>query len=318
MRRVLVRATGRREAADGSRVWRAGRPTPPVMCRAPARSPTAAPWWCSTARRWSRRLPPPAARCGSATGRSPSSCSRRRSAAQALAGRAPRAGQGRGSARAADQPRARAGGGQHGRRASARGGAAGRAAHGRRCGADRAQRQRRSRRHVAVDAADSVWKRKLDGRARCRREWRCGRAHARAGSHCGRRGAGSRRAGRGRFHAERLRRRQPFARRHSRAEAREPRGDQRHHGHVQRARAWWGGSRGSRAGQLGRGSRAPAPRTGNFSTRTGRRARSSPPVRHLPNLICLLRIALVWPVAHALVEANYGLALVLFVDRCGV
>lgn len=36
-------------------------------------------------------------------------------------------------------------------------------------------------------------------------------------------------------------------------------------------------------------------------------------MRHLPNLICLLRIALVWPVANALVEENYGLALVLFV-----
>jgi cardiolipin synthase (CMP-forming) len=36
-------------------------------------------------------------------------------------------------------------------------------------------------------------------------------------------------------------------------------------------------------------------------------------VRHLPNLICLLRIALVWPVANALVEENYPLALVLFV-----
>jgi cardiolipin synthase (CMP-forming) len=36
-------------------------------------------------------------------------------------------------------------------------------------------------------------------------------------------------------------------------------------------------------------------------------------VRHLPNIICLIRIALVWPVASALVEENYGLALVLFV-----
>lgn len=36
-------------------------------------------------------------------------------------------------------------------------------------------------------------------------------------------------------------------------------------------------------------------------------------MRHLPNLICLLRIALVWPVARALVEENYGLALLLFV-----
>ena len=36
-------------------------------------------------------------------------------------------------------------------------------------------------------------------------------------------------------------------------------------------------------------------------------------MRHLPNIICFLRIALVWPVANALVEENYGLALVLFV-----
>ncbi len=36
-------------------------------------------------------------------------------------------------------------------------------------------------------------------------------------------------------------------------------------------------------------------------------------MRHLPNIICFLRIALVWPVASALIEENYGLALGLFV-----
>lgn len=35
-------------------------------------------------------------------------------------------------------------------------------------------------------------------------------------------------------------------------------------------------------------------------------------MRHLPNLICLLRIALVWPVANALIEADYLLAFFLF------
>ena len=35
-------------------------------------------------------------------------------------------------------------------------------------------------------------------------------------------------------------------------------------------------------------------------------------MRHLPNLICLLRIALVWPVAVALREGNNALALGLF------
>jgi cardiolipin synthase (CMP-forming) len=35
-------------------------------------------------------------------------------------------------------------------------------------------------------------------------------------------------------------------------------------------------------------------------------------VRHIPNLICLLRIALVWPVAASLRNGNTGLALVLF------
>jgi len=35
-------------------------------------------------------------------------------------------------------------------------------------------------------------------------------------------------------------------------------------------------------------------------------------VRHLPNLICLARIALVWPVLHALQIGNHDLALVLF------
>jgi len=35
-------------------------------------------------------------------------------------------------------------------------------------------------------------------------------------------------------------------------------------------------------------------------------------VRHLPNLICLLRIALVWPVVMAIAEAAYPRALLLF------
>ena len=35
-------------------------------------------------------------------------------------------------------------------------------------------------------------------------------------------------------------------------------------------------------------------------------------MRHIPNLICLLRIALVWPVAASLRNGNTGLALVLF------
>jgi cardiolipin synthase len=36
-------------------------------------------------------------------------------------------------------------------------------------------------------------------------------------------------------------------------------------------------------------------------------------VRHLPNLICLVRLALIWPVATALYGGRYGLALALFV-----
>jgi cardiolipin synthase len=36
-------------------------------------------------------------------------------------------------------------------------------------------------------------------------------------------------------------------------------------------------------------------------------------LRHLPNLICLLRLALVWPVAAAVASANFLLALTLFV-----
>jgi len=36
-------------------------------------------------------------------------------------------------------------------------------------------------------------------------------------------------------------------------------------------------------------------------------------MRHLPNLICLIRLALIWPVAAALAVGNYGLALGLFV-----
>ncbi|HWF98431.1 MAG TPA: CDP-alcohol phosphatidyltransferase family protein [Steroidobacteraceae bacterium] len=36
-------------------------------------------------------------------------------------------------------------------------------------------------------------------------------------------------------------------------------------------------------------------------------------MRHLPNLICLVRLALIWPVATALYGHRYGLALALFV-----
>ncbi len=36
-------------------------------------------------------------------------------------------------------------------------------------------------------------------------------------------------------------------------------------------------------------------------------------LRHLPNLICLIRLALVWPVAVAVASENFLLALVLFV-----
>lgn len=36
-------------------------------------------------------------------------------------------------------------------------------------------------------------------------------------------------------------------------------------------------------------------------------------MRHLPNIICLLRIALVWPIAAALAEHEYLVALALFV-----
>jgi cardiolipin synthase (CMP-forming) len=36
-------------------------------------------------------------------------------------------------------------------------------------------------------------------------------------------------------------------------------------------------------------------------------------VRHLPNIICLLRIALVWPIAAALADHGYLLALALFI-----
>jgi len=35
-------------------------------------------------------------------------------------------------------------------------------------------------------------------------------------------------------------------------------------------------------------------------------------LRHLPNLICLARIALIWPIVAALVNANYDFALLLF------
>jgi cardiolipin synthase (CMP-forming) len=36
-------------------------------------------------------------------------------------------------------------------------------------------------------------------------------------------------------------------------------------------------------------------------------------LRHLPNLICILRLALIWPVAATLAERRYALALSLFV-----
>ena len=36
-------------------------------------------------------------------------------------------------------------------------------------------------------------------------------------------------------------------------------------------------------------------------------------MRHLPNLICLVRLALIWPIATALYGGRYGLALALFV-----
>ena len=36
-------------------------------------------------------------------------------------------------------------------------------------------------------------------------------------------------------------------------------------------------------------------------------------MRHIPNLICLVRLALIWPVAVALYGGRYGLALALFV-----
>jgi cardiolipin synthase (CMP-forming) len=35
-------------------------------------------------------------------------------------------------------------------------------------------------------------------------------------------------------------------------------------------------------------------------------------VRHLPNLICLLRIALIWPIVSSISAGNYSLALLLF------
>jgi cardiolipin synthase (CMP-forming) len=35
-------------------------------------------------------------------------------------------------------------------------------------------------------------------------------------------------------------------------------------------------------------------------------------VRHLPNIICLVRLALIWPVATALYGGRYGLALAIF------
>ena len=35
-------------------------------------------------------------------------------------------------------------------------------------------------------------------------------------------------------------------------------------------------------------------------------------MRHLPNLICVARIALIWPIVWALLASNYELALLLF------
>ena len=35
-------------------------------------------------------------------------------------------------------------------------------------------------------------------------------------------------------------------------------------------------------------------------------------MRHLPNLICLLRIALVWPIVVTIAHADYPLTLMLF------
>ncbi len=40
--------------------------------------------------------------------------------------------------------------------------------------------------------------------------------------------------------------------------------------------------------------------------------RGSRGVRHLPNLICLVRIALIWPINVALINGNYDFALLLF------
>lgn len=40
-------------------------------------------------------------------------------------------------------------------------------------------------------------------------------------------------------------------------------------------------------------------------------------LRHLPNLISLLRIALVWPVLYCLLNGRYGLCLLLFVVAAG-
>ena len=47
-------------------------------------------------------------------------------------------------------------------------------------------------------------------------------------------------------------------------------------------------------------------------------ARPSPRMRHLPNLICLLRIALIWPILAALHAGRYLTALALFVARRGL
>ena len=47
-----------------------------------------------------------------------------------------------------------------------------------------------------------------------------------------------------------------------------------------------------------------------WTTNTGLRVRA---VRHIPNLICLIRIALVWPVAVSLESHQFPTALGLFV-----
>lgn len=56
--------------------------------------------------------------------------------------------------------------------------------------------------------------------------------------------------------------------------------------------------------------REPRPRPGRHRSL---QLRGEPyAVRHLPNLICLLRIALVWPVVSSIAAGDYSLALLLF------